>query len=110
VEIIVKPSYDHYNRALDKHIKNKRHYNDEMKRQGQVSQEKGEYLAKRAEENRRRPYKVDLSTRKFLEEVKSTSKNGKVKLSGRQIAQMEKIGVNFKRPKDMGTNGGMYSE
>ena len=81
-----------------------------MKRQGMVSQEKGEYLAKKAVEARHKPYKVDSETGRFLAEVNSTSKNGKVKLSGRQLAKMEKIGVNFKRPDYKGLNGGMYSE
>lgn len=77
-----------------------------MKRQGMVSQEKGEDLAKKAIEDRQKPYKVDLKTRKFLEEVKSSSKDGKVKLGSRALDYMEKVGVNFKKPDYKGLEGG----
>ena len=106
MEIHIRPSYEHYNRSLNKHIKSKKHYKEEMRRQGMVSQEKGDYLAERAREKMRKPYKVEPETLRFLKEVKMGSKNGKVKLSGRQIEYMEKVGVNFKKPEDKGLKGG----
>jgi len=106
MEIIVKKDISHYNRALNKYIRTKSQYNDEMKRQGMVSEEKGNYLAEKAREKMRKPYKVDLETRKFLEEVKSHSKKGKVKLSGRELEFMKKKGVKFERPDYKGLKGG----
>lgn len=99
--------YNHYNRALNKHIRSKRHYYDELKRQNMVPQEQGDDIARRAREKQHKDYKPNDETIKFLFQAKGTmDKSGKVKLSGRQIAYMEKIGVNFKRPKDKGLEGG----
>lgn len=98
--------YSGYNRALGVNIKSKRHYQEEMKRQGMVSYEKGEDIARKARERAHKDYKPTEETKRFLSEVNNRSKDGKVKLSGRELAYMEKIGVNFKRPKDLGLNGG----
>ena len=106
MEIITKPSYEHYNKALGKYIRSKHHYNDELKRQGMVPQDKGDYLAERAREKMRKPYKIDKDTEQFLSEVKMSSRNGKVKLSGRQLEFMEKKGVNFKKPEYKGLKRG----
>ena len=110
MEVIVKKDISHYNRALQKKITNRYQYSDEMKRQGMVSQEKGDYLAKRAEESKKQPYKVSKDTMGFLMHMKAKSKNGKITPRGNEIKYMQKMGVNFKRPEDKGTQGGMYSE
>ena len=98
--------YEHYNRSLGVYIKNKRHYKEEMKRQGMVSFEEGEDLARKARERAHKDYKPTQETMKFLKHVESRSKDGKVKLSGRELQYMEKIGVNFKRPEYKGIEGG----
>src|SRR3990167_1591484 len=99
--------YKHYNRGLGKYIKNKHHYEEEMKRQGMVPQEQGDDMARLAQEKLHKDYKPSEEVIKFLYQVKgSVSKDGKVQLSGRQIAYMEKIGVNFKCPEDLGQKGG----
>lgn len=104
---VINRNYEHYNRALGKYIKSKRHYEDEMKRQGMVSFEKGEQMAKDAQEKMHKDYKPNDEMIKFFYQVKgSVDKNGHLKLSGRQISYMEKMGVDFKRPEDKGTEGG----
>ena len=104
--IIVK-NYEHYNRALGKHINSKRQYKDEMKRQGMVSSEKGDEMAAKAKEQAKRDYKPTRETLQFIESVRQrTDKNGNVKLGGRQIDYMKKVGVDFRRPKDRPLEGG----
>ena len=100
-------NYEHYNRSLDKHIKNKRHYLEEMRRQNMVSKEEGDDLARGAKEKAHKDYELSKETRRFLYQAKGTvDKNGKIKLSGRQLQYMEKIGVSFKRPKERPLEGG----
>ena len=107
MEIIKRPDYEHYNRALEKYIRSKRHYEEELKKAGCVPFEQGKDMAEEAEKKLHKDYKPTDEVVKFLYQVKgSVSKDGKVQLSGRQIAYMEKIGVNFKRPKDRGTKEG----
>lgn len=106
MEIIVKKDIKHYNRALNKNITTRKQYNEEMKRQGMVSQEKGDYLAEQAKAKLMKPYKLNNETEKFLKGVKMSSRDGKVKLSGRELAYMEKIGVSFNKPKERGIEGG----
>ena len=98
--------YSGYNRALGKYIRGKYHYFDEMKRQGMVSYEEGEDIARKAREKSHKDYKLNEKTEKFLSEVNMRAKNGKVKLSGREIDYMEKIGVSFKKPEYLGQKGG----
>ena len=105
MEIIVR-KYDGPNRALGKYIRGKHHYNEEMKRQGMVSKEKGDEMARKAEESMKKPYKVSNDTLGFIRDAKMHSKNGKLKLSDREIDFMKKKGVNFNHPGDMGTEGG----
>jgi len=110
MDIFVKKDISHYNRALQKNITTRKQYKDEMQRQGMVSQEKGDYLAKKAEQAKQQPYNVSKDTMGFLMHMKSKSKNGKITPRGNEIKFMKKMGVNFKRPDDKGTQGGMYSE
>lgn len=106
MEIIVRKFSSHYNKALGKEIHTKRQYNEEMKRQGMVSQEKGDDIAKRAREKSHRDYKVDKETARFIAEVKDSGVDGKVKLGSRALDFMEKKGVSFKRPKERPMEGG----
>ena len=104
MQVIVK-KYDGYNRALGKHITSKRHYNDEMKRQGMVSFEKGQAMADKAQEKMHKDYKLKDETRRFLKNINKT-KDGKVNLSGREMAYMKKVGVDFRKPKERPLEGG----
>lgn len=104
MEVIVK-KWEHYNKALGKHIPSKRAYNEEMKRQGMVSFDKGKQMAQDARERSRRPYKVDNETYKFMNSL-NADKNGKVKLGSKQLDYMKKIGVSFQRPQERPLEGG----
>ena len=105
--IIVKKDISHYNRALDKHIRTRKQYNDEMKRQGMVSREKGDELAKKAIEKGKQDYKPTKEHVQFLNSVKNRAdKNGNVKLGGRQLEYMKKIGCQLKAPKERPLEGG----
>jgi len=107
MEIHIKKDISHYNRALGKYITNKRQYNDEMKRQGMVSKEKGDELARKAKERDHKDYKPTREHVQFLASVKNrTDKNGNVKLDGRQLEYMKKIGCQLKRPKERPMEGG----
>lgn len=107
MDIIVKKFPEHYNRALGKQITSRRQYEQEMKRQNMVPQDKGDDIARRSKERSHKDYKVDPETRKFFSEVRSSSKNGKIQLSGRQLDYMKKVGVTFNRPDYKGLKGGM---
>jgi hypothetical protein len=107
MEIIVKKDISHYNRILQKYIKTRKQYDDELKKQGMVPYEQGADMAERARQRQHKDYRPTDETRRFLYEVQSgADKNGHVKLSGRQLEYMERIGVNFKRPEFKGTKGG----
>ena len=102
--IIVK-KYEHYNRALGKHITSKKQYENEMQRQGMVSADKGNEMAAKTRESRRKEYKPDKDTLQFVNSLHG-DKNGKIQLSGRQLEFMKKKGVSLERPKDRPLEGG----
>lgn len=91
MEIIVK-NYSHYNRALGKYIKSKRHYQNEMAKQGMVSYEKGRKLAEKAKKEK--PYKISDKALAIINSTHPDSK-GKVKLSDRAIDGMKDLGCSF---------------
>lgn len=92
--IIVK-SYEHINSALPnwdtpkgKYIKNKDHYDREMKKAGMVSYEKANKSSQRKE------YQVSQTSQEIIREVKATAdRRGNVKLSDRQIGALIKSGA-----------------
>ena len=100
--IIVK-KYDHYNRALGKHIKSKRHYKEELKKGGYVSWEKGQELKEKYDREHHKDYKeLSPKTREFLNSMKQKKDgNGKIKLDQRAIEAMEDMGVNFRKREDI---------
>lgn len=107
MKVIVKKDITHFNRELNKYITTRKQYKDELKRQGMVPYEQGKDMAERARQRQHQDYRPTTETRKFLYEVKnSADKNGKIKLSGRQIEYMEKMGVNFKPVKERPLEGG----
>jgi len=105
--LIIKKDINHYNRELGMRITSRRQYVNELKRRGLCTQEEGNDIADRAARKNHKDYKSTESTMKFLHYVKShADKDGKVKLSGRELAHMQELGVNFKRPEYRGTKGG----
>ena len=99
--IIVK-RYSHYNRSLGKHIRSKKHYEEEMKKGGYVSYEKGQEQVKKWEKDHRKDYKgmspAARAINQYARQIKD--KKGNVKLGGRAIKAMEDLGVNFGRKPD----------
>ena len=92
--IIVK-DYDHYNRVLNKRIRTKHQYNDELKRQGYVPQEVADDLARNYEERKENvKYKVSDKAREVLNAARARAdKKGNVKLCDRTIEGMREVGV-----------------
>ena len=85
-------NYDHYNKALGKHITSKRHYEEEMKRQGCVPFEKGQELVAKSRANQRKDYKISDESARFMNEVKLTAdKKGNVKLGDRAIDYLNSL-------------------
>ena len=95
VYINMNNHYEHYNRTLGKHIRNKNHYNEELKRGGYVHQEQGDDEARAYEEKREnRKYKTSPEYYKFMESVKGISDSkGNVKLGDKQVKYMEEQGM-----------------
>lgn len=106
IEVVVRPSYEHFNRELNCHIRNKRHYNEELKRRGFVTKEQGDDMARQANERNRKPYKIGKDTERFIAEVSASAKDGKVKLGSRAIDFMKKKGVRFGQTEYRGQEGG----
>ena len=93
--IIVK-NYEHFNRAMGKHITSKKQYKEEMAKGGYVTFKEGERLASKHKKENRQTY----DNPKSMDLIRDVSmmkpdKHGKIKLSGRQIEAMKKAGVNF---------------
>ena len=89
MDIIVKKGYDHYNRALGKHIRNKRQYNDELKRRGMVSFEEGCRLAEsKRKESKWIPSKDCID---MLRDIKHVSGNKDTIVLGQYPKIVEKL-------------------
>jgi hypothetical protein len=119
--IIVK-KYEHFNRSFKgwdspkgKYIRSKRDYEEEMKRQGMIPQEVSDNyvdnLEKKLEENQ---YKgISKDAERLIRSVHK-DRDGKIKLSDRQVDEMKKIGVKVELPdwcpKHYKENGGLCSD
>lgn len=94
--IIVK-NYEHYNRALGKHIRSKAHYEEEMRKGGFVSFEEGQRLAESCK--KRKEY---VPSKKCVEIVNTLErmKEKKITLSQhpRLVKAMKDGGVKFNTP------------
>lgn len=93
--IIVK-RYDHYNRAMNIHIRSKRHYDYEMKKRGLVSSEEGQRLADK--HNKEKKWKPSGECINIIKAMKDASdKNGNVVLGHHPkiVKAMEKKGMSF---------------
>lgn len=90
MEIIIKQSYAHVNKAFSgwdtphgKIVKNKDHYDRLMKEQGMISQEQ---MQQNAENKKLKSYSISSDTRAIIEAAKSSKdKNGVVRLGDRTI-------------------------
>lgn len=107
-------NYEHFNRAMGKHITSKRHYQEEMKKGGFVPFEEAESIANKAQRESHKDYEPSEKLLNLVSSVKCRAdKKGKVKLSDRQIEAMQSIGVNFKPNKncqDLSTEKGGFSK
>lgn len=106
MEIIVK-KYDHFNRTLNKHITSKKQYKEEMRKQGYVSWEEGERLAKKAREEAQKKYQISEKALGVIKSAKQMSRDGKIKCGDRLIEGMREVGVRFdKTPQIIVEKGG----
>ncbi len=86
MQIIVKQSYNHYNRSLGMQIKNKEHYDRVCKEGGWVSYEQAQEMAEKGRAEKIKPYKISRESEeiiKYAEQIKD--KKGNVKLGDRAI-------------------------
>jgi hypothetical protein len=70
--VIVK-KYAHYNRALGKYIKSKKHYIEEMKKGGFVDSETGNRIAEEARARNRKQYKLSAKALSLIREAKQVA-------------------------------------
>lgn len=109
VGIIVK-KYEHFNRALGKQIHSKKHYDEEMKKGGFVSYEKGREDARNARDRNQKRYTPSPDALAIMRAAKNrTDKNGNVKLSGAMVDGIKKLGMAFgheHRPRELREEGG----
>jgi len=98
---IICRNYDHYNRALQKHISSKKEYEYEMKRGGFVPYEEAE---KMVEEHNRGKVKKYEPSEKAESIIRAASlmkdSKGNIKAGDRLIDGMKSVGVNFTPPPD----------
>jgi hypothetical protein len=94
MQIIVK-NFEHYNRALGTHVKNKDHYDRLMKEGGYVTYEENQ---ERVKDNGNKPYSLSKKGWEIIHAAKnSKDSKGKVKLSDRTIDAMKEIGVGMQK-------------
>jgi len=88
--IIIK-NYEHFNRALDKYITSKAHYEKEMVKGGFVSFEKGEQLAAKNKSERQGYDGLSSEKMKFLHQVKDMAdRKGNIRISDRFVEGLKK--------------------
>ena len=107
--LIKVKNYEHYNRALGKYIRSKRHYEQELAKGGFVPIKEGEKLAQKARQNNHKKYEPSEKLLDIVRSAKAVSKNGKIKPSDKLIDAMKEVGVNFNLehcPKHYQSRGG----
>jgi len=97
MEIIVK-KWEHYNRALGKHIRSKKHYIEEMKKGGFVSYDEGCRLAEKSKSENRKEYKGLSPKAEAIVKSAQLVMNKKRKIDDRMREGMEEVGVRFELP------------
>ena len=95
---IISKNYEHFNRAMNKQITSKRHYEEEMCKGGFVPQEQAERIAEATRSRNKKDYRLEGKTEEFLRHIKQTTdSNGNVKLSDRAIDKMVEMGAIAKK-------------
>ena len=94
----------HYNRAMGKMVHTKEDYLKNMKDMNLVPQKEADQRVK----DNHKPYdKPSDSAMRFMTHItKRKTKDGNIKLSGNEIKEMKKLGVNFDKAKERPLNGG----
>jgi hypothetical protein len=92
---IIVRNYEHYNRALGKYIRSKKHYEEELAKGGFIPFEKAEQLAESARQRNRKDYNgLSEDKMRFLHQVKDTAdKNGKIQVTDRFVKGLKEHGV-----------------
>lgn len=103
MQIIVKQSYNHYNRSLGMQIKNKDHYDQVCKEGGWVSYEQAEAMAEKGRKEKIKDYKISKESQELIQYANSIKdKKGNVKLSGKAIDKLiDKKAIGKKIPSYM---------
>lgn len=103
MQIIVKQSYNHYNRSLGMQIKNKDHYDRVCKEGGWVSYEQAQTMAEDGRKKKIKEYKISKESEELIKYSKSIAdKKGNVKLSDKAINKLiEKKAIGKKVPSYM---------
>jgi hypothetical protein len=100
MQIIVKQSYNHYNRSLGMQIKNKAHYERVCKEQGMVSYEEAAELAEKGRKEKIKPYTISKESEEIIRYANGIKDSeGKVKLGDVAINKLiEKKAIGRKIP------------
>ena len=108
---IISKNYEHYNRAMGKHIRSKQHYQEEMRKGGFVSADEGNRLAeKHSKEQKWKPSNDCINVIKAIKGA--ADKNGNIVLGNHPkiVEAMKKKGMSFdmsKLPKEFKETGGI---
>ena len=108
--IIIK-KYEHFNRALGIPIRNKRHYDYEMKSRGFVSFEEGQCMAEKHQEQKK--WNPSTECIEVIKAIKDKAdKKGNIVLARHPkiVEAMQKKGMSFdnkKLPKNLPNTGGI---
>lgn len=98
MDVIVK-NYEHYNRALGKHISTKKQYFDELKRNGYVPYEEGCRLAEKKQQDRKE-YKPSKECVEMMRTIMDKKKDKTIVLGQhpKLVDGMKKMGMRFDIP------------
>ena len=89
-------NYEHFNRAMGKQIRNKAHYEEEMKKGGYCTFEQGEKLASKNRAEHKDYKGLSSKAKAVVDTVRQQNKKN-FKLSDRAIDAMKDLGVKFTR-------------
>jgi hypothetical protein len=93
---IICRDYNHYNRALQKHISSKREYEYEMKRGGFVPIEEAEKMAEKFRKDKEHKYEPSQKAESIIRAASlMKDSKGNIKAGSRLIDGMKEVGVNF---------------
>ena len=96
----------HYNKAMGKMVHTKEDYLKTMKEMNLIPTKEADQIA--ASKNKRKPYdKPSDDAMKFMTHIsKKKSKDGRIKLSGREIGEMKRLGVHIDNVRERPLKGG----